>query len=291
MRPMTESRRVFTSSRWLVLVGLVGGLLAGLLAWGVVGTSYSSEAIVRVEPISGTPFNQVEAVRQLNMQSEVQVAGSQSVSSVVVERADDAGLSIDQLEAGSLAVSNPPESTILVFSYTSPDSSDSAALANEYASGYLQYRQTQAEAAIDRIDSTLEKESKALARESRRLYKELREVPVRERAAIKASAEIVNAQLADVNQSQLEVRAIDVNPGAVIDEASVPERPSTPSFGFWLVFGLCGGLVFGVVLVWARESLLARTTGYGPGEQDAELARARPVSSAQGADGRVDEGH
>ncbi len=263
-------------SRWsrvLIAVTVLGVVLGSLLVIASPDT-YSAEARVQVRPIlrPGDEPN-LDTARQIDIDTEVAIAGSQRVAEraltlrdaaaqlgvtdvvgsdvfttadSIVPDANDARAAMDRLD-----VSVAGDSQILVLSATADDPADAYALAQSTALAYLEFRRIQATSGSDDARAQLQtREDELLAQIDER-------GPAAGQAPdVIAFAEIApRAELAAIGQKYANLDSLTVYPGVVLNDATVPTAPD----GLSLPAGQVIGGLLGLVVATTAAFVIDRT--------------------------------
>ncbi|MER5608931.1 Wzz/FepE/Etk N-terminal domain-containing protein [Micromonospora tulbaghiae] len=253
---------------WILLLAAVLGLGGGLALNQIQEARYTSTTSLLVRPLGTGAESNPNA--KVNLDTEAQVVRSL----VVAERAKalmkvDTGA--DQL-VKSVTVKVPPNSQILQVAYetNSPEGAQSGSHA--FAQAYLDLRKATAQKA-------LENETNALKQQIAGLNKELSAVagriaaapsnsPERERA--EAERSVLTNQLNGLNNRLSPLVSAGSDPGEIISDARLPERPSSPNRTLNLASGMGAGLLLGIVLALVLDRL------------DTRIRRGRDISDRVG---------
>ncbi|MER6587273.1 Wzz/FepE/Etk N-terminal domain-containing protein [Micromonospora chalcea] len=253
---------------WILLLAAVLGLGGGLALSQVQEARYTSTTSLLVRPLGSGAENNPNA--KVNLDTEAQVVRSL----VVAERAKalmkvDTGA--DQL-VKSVTVKVPPNSQILQVAYeaNSPEGAQSGSHA--FAQAYLDLRKATAQ-------KSLENETNALKQQIAELNKQLSAVagriaaapsnsPERERA--EAERNVLTSQITGLNNRLSPLVSAGSDPGEIISDARLPERPSSPNRTLNLASGMGAGLLLGIVLALVLDRL------------DTRIRRGRDISDRVG---------
>ena len=253
---------------WILLLAAVLGLGGGLALNQIQEARYTSTTSLLVRPLGSGAENNPNA--KVNLDTEAQVVRSL----VVAERAKalmkvDTGA--DQL-VKSVTVKVPPNSQILQVAYeaNSPEGAQSGSHA--FAQAYLDLRKATAQ-------KSLENETNALKQQIAELQKQLSAVagriaaapsnsPERERA--EAERSLLTSQITGLNNRLSPLVSAGSDPGEIISDARLPERPSSPNRTLNLASGMGAGLLLGIVLALVLDRL------------DTRIRRGRDISDRVG---------
>jgi len=261
----SQQWHVLWSHKHLLALGVALGVLGGLAMLYLGGPRYSATADVLVRTTSATPFEPTDATRQVSMQTEVQVAGSEKVAALVVQQV---GADEDPADlASGLRVTNPPDTAVLRFRYSADSPAQAQRLANEFAKGYLADRESRTLNTVDRLVKILQDEQATLT-DRRALLDSLiqRRANPSERAALEAQRKLVLDEVLEIRNRLVAARTLDTTPGDVVQTATAPSRPDGPSLWSIVLLGALVGLALGGALVW----LATQSGGRGPRNADVE---------------------
>jgi polysaccharide biosynthesis transport protein len=242
---LRDQVRQLARHRAVIAAGLVVGLCGGLVVHQIGSHDYAAEGQLLVRDISVSPFDpSATADKQVNMQTEVQVAGSLSVADAAADALKENGLTGAGLKQ-DLSVSVSPDSQVMQFTYTAGDPAEAARRANALMDAYLSNRRTQAQAALKEITGALKEQLTPL--ENR--YDGL---PANspERASLSGRIATVQGRLADY-------AAVDTTPGQTLAHATAPTRPAGAGAPMALALGGVAGAALGILLAWLLSVLEA----------------------------------
>lgn len=258
--------------KWTI-AAIVAAVLATAMLFSFRQTPiYESKASVLVEDsqtAAGTPSAP-------NMATEKLVAGSSAVAEMVVEK-----LKTDQTPSEllrNLSVNVPVETEILDFTYADQRPTVAQRRSQAFAEAYLQFRKQKLEQ--DTVASR-----RALEAQIQHLSGSLEELNRRAAAAsspgqqslLQAQATSLNSQIFVLQQRLAELSlSEDQSPGRVVEDATVPERPSRPNYPLNAFLGIIIGLMLGVGAVLTREYVGDRIQG----SKDLEYQVGAPVLGA-----------
>jgi succinoglycan biosynthesis transport protein ExoP len=228
---------------WLIVAAALAGLGIGMLATFVLGSHYTSQASVLVNPIVGNPYSPEGSGDDLaNLETEAQLVKSDVVTSAV---ADQTGVAQGQLQS-NVHVTVPANTQILQIAYSDPTASRAQLVAQAYAEAYLGYRQ-------ERRDATVDEQVAALERQIDDTQTNLQNAIKANSSFAKTLRQTLAGQLTNLQVQVDTLRSSASDPGRVITPSVVPSSPDgLPP----LVFGLAGlllGLGVAVLLAVSRE--------------------------------------
>ncbi len=259
--------------RLVIAVCLVAGVCGGALLAAAGSGTYEADGTVLVRDVSSSAFDSPVGVdNRINMQTEVQVAGSPLVTARAARALKEPGLTGPALGRG-LVVSVSPDSQVLEFAYTGPGAAESARRANALMSAYLGQRQQDADKSLSHTVVTLQAQLKSLTS--------------RYTSAGPSLRESLAQQMASVQAKLTDYQAVDTTPGQVLAKAVRPGSPAGAGTGLMLTVGGVAGAALGVLLAWLVSVL---ETGVRD-ERDVRRYLGAPVlavlAAARGGDGEL----
>lgn len=258
--------------RWRMVAAVAGaGLLAAVGYLGLVPPTVSASAVVAVRPVVTDAFTYpgAGADRSVNMNVESGIAtGTEVIGKLAGADGEDPVRVRD-----ALTVEVPTGGQILRFVYRAPSADEAVRTVNLAAQTYLEVRRARYEQQrTSMLQSYDESIAKVVAQQTavqRRVDK------ARNGAADAALAELsaINNQLVELNSSRTEIAAIDVTPGWITQtaEPSLADDDANPLL--YVLAGVLGGALLGVVLTYLRESVDRRVRSAG----DAHEATLLPL--------------
>lgn len=274
--------------RWRVVaaVTLVG--VVGVVAYTQLAPrSYTGTAVVTIDAISSTPFDQTKSVDQLvSPSTEAQVAASDPVAVAAAKMVKPAG--VPSAMQGNLSVGSTSGTATLTFTYKTDGAPAAAAGANAFARAYLAYRRDQAVAQqqqqLAAIKSTLANLNIELAAANGTAASG-NPGSALVQAAIASRAQL-GQQIADLSTKQNDLATMPITPGAIARQATPPTSPTWPKRKLLLAGGALLSLLLGLVLAFVRDRLDGRIRGRrdletaGAGAVLAEIPRRRQRRAA-----------
>ena len=250
---LREQFRQLLRYRWLIGGGVALGLLGG--AWlGVTSAdSYTAASDVVLRAPTGDPFHPTLSTdKVLNMGSERQTALSSSVAEVAAEALGLGGRTAE-LQSG-LQVTNPPQTLVLHFTYTSGSATEAARRANALTAAYLKLRTSQWEDVRDSMVRKYREQLAPLTKQRDDLARQIDKLPKNGSAADSAYAVQANLlnRITDLNGKISSLNALDMTPGTVIRRAVPPETPGGPGIPLSLGLGGAVGIAVGLLGAWVR---------------------------------------
>jgi succinoglycan biosynthesis transport protein ExoP len=237
----------------LIVGALALGVLGGVEAHRVTGGEYTATGQLLVDAPSTTPFNSsVAAGKNINMQTEQQVASSLVVANAAAQSLDEPGLQGSQLQK-RLTVANSPNTEILQLSYTDSDPAEAARRVNAVMAAYLSQRQATATADLKSITQGLTSQLKPLLASYNSLSNQIngyadgdgtaKDYALSERASVATQIAAVQSQLATY-------QAVNTTPGQILAQAAPPTSPAGIDASLLAAIGGVVGLSLGILLAW-----------------------------------------
>jgi hypothetical protein len=241
--------------RWRTVLGVAGGVLVLVsLFLLLVPATYTATSVVVLRPVVTDPFTLPSggADRAINMTAENGIAGGNAVidkTSQVINRDPD-----DVRDA--LRIEIPIGGQVLRFAFDSSDEQLAVLGANAAAGTYLQVRENiykeQRASLLLSYDSTIKQVSDQLRTAKKELPSGDSASP--RTAAVLDQVRALNDQVAQLANQRAKIASADLSPGAVTAEARTPAPSSHDAAPLFLIGGLLGGLLFGMVAAHAREA-------------------------------------
>ncbi|MCC9705114.1 lipopolysaccharide biosynthesis protein [Streptomyces sp. MNU76] len=232
---------------------IAGGVLLGLLggAWLGYSTSdtYVATSDVVVRAAIEDPFNpSVATDKILDMNTERQAATSRRTAELAADALGFRG-DADALLEG-LQVTNPPQSQVLSFSYTSQDPQVSERRANALVKAYLDDREQDTDRTRDAMLKGLQKQLDPVSKQHDELAATLENGGGTE-ADYTVKANLLG-RITELGNRISNLRSLDTTPGKVIKEATVPTASDGPGWALSLGLGGAVGIALGLLMAWAR---------------------------------------
>jgi capsular polysaccharide biosynthesis protein/Mrp family chromosome partitioning ATPase len=231
-----------------VLLGLGGGSYLGL----ATNDTYiaSSEVVLRAfssDPFAGGSLDRVA------MGSERRTATSDTVAARAASEFGLPEAEADAIKRG-LQVTNPPNTEVLRFAYTSSDPNEAADRANAFVDAYLGSRQDGADGLVESMTGSLQGEVTQLRERLAEQDEELDQLVDGSRAYDHAlvARQAIADRIGELSARISELRALDTSGGRVITRAAVPSSPAGPGLALLLSIGVMVGVGVGLLAAWTR---------------------------------------
>ncbi|RKN35233.1 lipopolysaccharide biosynthesis protein [Micromonospora musae] len=251
---LTDLLRVPLHRARLVAGAAALGLLAALGYLMLVPPQVTASAVVAVRPVVTDAFTPSGAAadRAVNMNVE---SGIATGTEVVQRLADSVGGDPRDIRA-ALEVEVPTGGQILRFVYQAPDADRAVQAVNLAAQAYLDVRRAMYEKQrAEMLRSYDESIAKVVAQQGavQRRANSARGTAAADLAVAELAG--INNQLTQLNAARTEIAAVDVNPGWVTQTAERALASSAGHRPLFVIAGLLGGALLGVVLAYAWESV------------------------------------
>ncbi|WP_328655074.1 lipopolysaccharide biosynthesis protein [Micromonospora sp. NBC_00330] len=267
---LTDLLRVPMHRLRLVAAVAMVGLLAALGYVLLVPAALSASAVVAVRPVVTDAFTPsgAGADRAVNMNVE---SGIATGTEVVQRLADSAGGDPRDIR-DALEVEVPTGGQILRFTYQARESHRAVQSANMAAEAYLSVRRAMYEQQRAEMLRSYDASITKVAAQQTALQK--RANTAKDTAAgdaLVAELAGINNQLTQLNAARTEIAAVDVNPGWVTQTAEKALVTSAGHRPLYLVAGLLGGALIGIVLAYLWESTDRRVRSVADGREASGL--------------------
>ena len=237
----------------LIVGALALGVLGGVEAHHATGADYTASGQLLVDAPSTTPFDSsVAAGKNINMQTEQEVASSLVVADAAAKALDEPGLLGSDLQK-KLTVSASPNTEILQLGYTDSSPAEAARRVNAVMAAYLSQRQASAAADLKAITNGLNAQLKPLLASYNSLSNQInnfgagdgtaKDYALSERAS-------VATQIAAVQSSLAQYQAVNTTPGQILAAAVPPTTPAGIGGSLLAAIGGVVGLALGILLAW-----------------------------------------
>lgn len=252
---ISDYLQVLRRRKWIVVGGLVLGLLIGLLAAARSSApSYTATAQVLVRSATSSVANPgVYPDTGVNIATEQRLASSADVAKFAAKRLES-DVFPTQLVSG-LAVSSQGDSNVLAFSYTAADPDTAELRAQTFADVYLERRARQGEKGVEQAIKTLQGRLDELEDELTEAQLSIIATPdgslVQESAM--ARRNFLLQQVSPLGQRIEDLRTVTVRPGSVITPASAAYDADGLSSRNLIAGCALLGLLLGVALAFIRE--------------------------------------
>lgn len=246
--------------RWRIVLAVAAVVLIAVLAFlFFFPATYKATAVVVLRPVVTDPFTYPSsgADRVINMTAENGVAlGNEvidTISRVLGQDADDV--------RDALTVEVPTGGQVLRFQYADSDEDKAVLGANEAAKTYLRVRmniyEQQRAALLLSYDSTMRQVTDQRQAAQKGLSGSAgggANLPPRTQAVLDQVGAL-NDQIAQLANQRAKIASADLSPGAITAAARTPVPSSHDAALLYLLGGLFGGALLGMIAAHAREAL------------------------------------
>lgn len=273
---LREYLAILRTRRWTILI-VATVVIGGALAFSLSQTPlYTAKAKVLVQPTAARSLS--PTVPTVNLDTEAEVAASEPVAALVI---DD--LQLDQtMESllSDLSIHGIIETEVLEISFTSADPTFSRDAANSFAESYIEFRTNQARESVSADQDAIQNQLDAASEQLTQVTEELEAAREAEDDALIATLEtsrnvliarlgVLQQRLDDLQTNQ----ASETSGGQVLEEASLPQNPSSPKHLTNATLAAVLGLTLGVGAAFLKERLDDRFRG----RTDVEKVLGAPV--------------
>ncbi|ATZ24368.1 lipopolysaccharide biosynthesis protein [Streptomyces lavendulae] len=230
-------------------IGLLGGVYLGIST----ADTYVATADVVLRAPTDDPFNPSLAPdKAINIGSERQVALSSSTAEQAAKKLGIADKDFAALRGG-LQVTNPPQTMVLRFTYTSASPKEAAKRANAMTAAYLLKRQEALDATRDKMVKGYEDQRDPVAKQLDETARQANNLPAgTARDSALSSKTDLQSKVNTLNGNIAKLAALDMTPGRVTSPATPPAAPDGPGIPMSLALGAAVGLALGLLAAWVR---------------------------------------
>ncbi len=243
--------------RWRTVLGVTAGLTLLVLAYlQFVPATYKATSVVVLRPVVTDPFTYPAggADRAINMTAENGIASS---NDVIDATARIVGLSAEDTR-DALTIEVPTGGQVLRFQYAGSSEDQAILGANAAAETYLTVRESiykaQRAALLRSYDNTMrlvtEQRSKAQKDLPDKLNSDTSSPSIQ---AVLDQVRALNDQVAQLANQRAKIGSADLSPGAVTAAARAPAKSSHDAAPLFVLGGLLGGVLLGMIAAHVRE--------------------------------------
>lgn len=241
---------------WIVVLGIVVGIAAGLAVAAVQTKVYDATASVLVQETGAPNTGQVVNARTnsgINLDTESQVVMSQVVAaraqSILKTKTPAAQL------ISNVSVTVPPNSSVLAIAYSAPTAKAAQQGARAFAQAYLANRGDQATKQVAGQVAALQAQRLALDKQLSDASGQIASLPPTsvQRQQAQASSGIISNQLSALGGQLTTLSSADITPGTILTDAALPTKPTSPNKLLDLGGGLLAGLLLGLIVAFVVE--------------------------------------
>ncbi|MFD8981498.1 lipopolysaccharide biosynthesis protein [Streptomyces sp. NPDC059564] len=239
--------------RRLIGAGVGIGLLGGVYLGVSTADTYVATTDIVLRAPTDDPFNPSLAPdKAINIGSERQVALSSSTAEQAAKKLGMDSKALAPLRGG-LQVTNPPQTMVLRFTYTSASPREAARRANALSEAYLFKRQESLDATRDKMVKGYEDQRDPVAKQLDETARQANNMAAgTARDAALTSKTDLQSKVNTLNSNIAKLAALDMTPGRVTSPATVPTAPDGPGLPMSLALGAAVGLALGLLAAWVR---------------------------------------
>jgi Mrp family chromosome partitioning ATPase/capsular polysaccharide biosynthesis protein len=227
----------------LAAVAAVLGVAGGLL----LPASAKATATVLVSPLDGNPYSTNGRGDDLtNLQSEAALVQADAVEQVVRQKLRTA-------DRSRVTVTVPPNTQVLLITYTASSATAARDGAQAFANGYLTYRTQRAQSVLNARSSKLREQEKKVQQELTSTTNRLASAAASQKTFLRQRITAYNNQLGVIDEQNNDIAATPVTPGSVITPAQPPHGSLTSRTAMFGGVGLAVGLFAGLLVSLALE--------------------------------------
>lgn len=256
--------------RWRIVLIVTGAVILAVNGFLLlVPATYTATTVVVLRPVVTDPFTLPSggADRAINMTAENGIAGG---NAVIDKTAQVINHSPDDVR-DALSIEIPIGGQVLRFAFESTDEQLAVLGANAAADTYLKVRESlykqQRAALLLSYDGSIRQLSDQRSSAQKELPTGQSTSPSTE--AVLDQVRALNDQVAQLANQRAKIASADLSPGAVTAAARAPTPSSHDAAPLYLLGGLLGGLLLGMVAAHTREAFDRRVRS---AEQAAEIS-------------------
>src|SRR5262249_51228678 len=150
-----------------------------------------------------------------NLQTEAQLVQADTVEQIVRKKLPTA-------DRSRVSVTVPPNTQVLLISYTAASATAARDGAQAFANGYLDYRKQRAQSVLDERSAKLRDQEKRIQQELSATNRRLAAAPEAQRSALRDRVTAYTNQLGVIDEQNNDIAATPVTSGSVITPAQPP---------------------------------------------------------------------
>lgn len=229
----------------------------------------TAKVLVRDVGVNSYMFKSAPVV----MPDEQGVASSETIARVVMEKTGLPGPPASLLDG--LVVTSDPDSSFLMFNYSSPDPATAQRMSQAFAQAYLDNRNKEASDLAKTTSQPIRDELQQLGKEIAALSLRISRTKMDDPNWAQLNASIGNAlqRKTWLQQTLVPFDTFTADGGSIVTDASRPTAPSSPSYPRNLLLALVMGLFVGAGASLVRERLDDRLRG----TRDLDQAIGAPI--------------
>jgi len=257
-RPAVDYTTMLRRRWWILVPGVVLGIVAGVVLSRVQAKVYESSTYVLVKATSAVEGAEPVGARTnsgINLDTQAQLVKSELVATRAKALLRSPAQISDLIK--QLAVTVPPNTQVLVVTFKAPKPKDAQAASHAFAQAYLDQRHADVKQDLDAQIASLTQQKAALEAQLATISGQIAGLPANSVAREKAQADsgIVSNQIQTLGTrlSPLVATKSQIAAGNIINDAKLPARPSKPNLFINIGSGLFAGLLLGLALALFAE--------------------------------------
>lgn len=243
---------------WIIVIGVVIGLAAGIALTMLQSKTYSSSTSVIVKAAQGTDSTQVANARTssgVNLDTEAQIVQSQLVAQAAKTLLKSSSTPSQLLT--NVTVTVPPNTQVLDVSYSAGTPKAAQAGSRAFAQAYLDQRQAAANQSTQTQVAALQQQRAALQAQLNTAAGQIASLPTNsvDRQRAQADQTILGSQLSSIGTRLSNLLSGDTSSGSIISEATLPTSPTSPNKLLDVGSATAVGLLLGLALALLADAL------------------------------------
>ncbi len=265
---------------WVVVLAVFVGAVAGLLLATVAPKSYEAKTAVLVLPTIAADGSTIVRNGEVNMDNEIQIVRSQPVAEEARALLRVATPTDELVKQISVVV--PANTYILQITAEADTAEGALTLSHAFAEGYLSARGSSVQADVDAQIKELGEQKKALTAQLLTANKDAGSDNVTTAAVGESNRQILVPQISQLNQRLASLSGAAVDPGTIINDARLPDSPTSPVPLLYAASGAALGFLVGLMIAYAiggrRRRVRSASDLAGPSGRAFALEVSGPVA-------------
>ena len=244
-----QGRLTGVARRHLKLICALAGVatVLGFAGGFLLPASAKATATVLISPLDGNPYSPNGRGDDLtNLESEAELVHADAVEQVVRQKLRSA-------DRSRVSVTVPPNTQVLLITYTGSSATAARDGAQAFANGYLTYRSQRAQSVLTDRSNRLREQEKKVQQELTNTTKRLATAPPSQKSFLRQRIAAYNNQIGVIDEQNNDIAATPVNAGSVITPAQPPSGSLTTRAATFGGAGLAVGLFAGLLIALALE--------------------------------------
>ncbi|HYF12225.1 MAG TPA: polysaccharide biosynthesis tyrosine autokinase [Actinomycetota bacterium] len=259
---LREYLAILRARRWTVLITASITVFAAMFVSLRMTPMYASTSKVLVKPPTSTEqLLGAAPAATLEIETEREVASSLAVAAIA---ADEMRSTLEAEELlDHLDVSVPTDTQVVSITYTDPNPLVAQQVAQTFADAYLAFKRREALKATDAAQESIQERITVLQRQIDRAEFTADHAKKNSAAATRAEniVSLLTGQMTLLRNDLSSLTTLDLDPGAILQPALLPQAPSSPNHVQNGGLGIFVGLALGIGFAFLRERLDDRLRG------------------------------